>query len=197
MRTTAFLSVCLLAVLAVPAQAGLAQAGQLFPPQNIGANANVKCPSGQVLTWNVDHVDCVDPTAGVTFTCPAGQVLTSIKNGQPVCLTLASGGGLTGGCRWGLVYYSHGSSVYDTRGGVMPDSYVVTIFENWGNGCRASGTSVKYQYGSGPAPNGFSLTSGCAYAANTGYACGPDGSDVATQSPGSINAAGKCLCVKN
>ena len=81
MRYTVFPSICLLALLAVPAQAG-----QLFPPANIGPKPDVACPSGKVLTWNVDHVDCVNPTPGVTVSCPAGQVLTGIQNGQPVCV---------------------------------------------------------------------------------------------------------------
>lgn len=62
-----------------------AQAGQLFPPNNIGSNPNVSCPNGGVLTWNGDHVDCVNPTPGVSVSCPAGQVLTGINNGVPVC----------------------------------------------------------------------------------------------------------------
>ena len=48
-----------------------AQAGQLFPPANIGNNPNVYCPNGQVLAWHSDHVDCANPTPGVTVsTCP-------------------------------------------------------------------------------------------------------------------------------
>ena len=70
-----------------------AQAGQLFPPNNIGSNANVSCPNtaqlspnAGVLTWNGDHVDCVNPTLGVTVSsCPAGSILTGINQGQPVC----------------------------------------------------------------------------------------------------------------
>jgi hypothetical protein len=87
MRYALLSSVCLLAVLAVPAQAG-----QLFPPSNIGPNPNVKCPSGQVLTWNVDHVECTNPTPGVTVSCPTGQTLTGIQYGQPVCVPLSKCG---------------------------------------------------------------------------------------------------------
>ena len=62
-----------------------AQAGALFPPDNIGKNPNVACPNGQVLSWQGDRVDCVNPTPGVTVSCPAGQVLTGITNGVPTC----------------------------------------------------------------------------------------------------------------
>ena len=65
--------------------AASAQAGQLFPPNNIGSNPDVSCPHGGVLTWHGDHVDCVNPTPGVTVSCPAGQVLTGINNGNAVC----------------------------------------------------------------------------------------------------------------
>jgi len=63
-----------------------AHAGQLFPPANIGTKPNVSCPSGSVLTWHGDHVDCADPTPGVTVSCPAGQIMTGIANGQAVCV---------------------------------------------------------------------------------------------------------------
>lgn len=63
-----------------------AHAGQLFPPNNIGSNPNVACPNGGVLTWNVDHVDCVNPTPGVSVSCPAGTVLQQVVNGNPTCL---------------------------------------------------------------------------------------------------------------
>jgi|SRR5208337_1795546 len=77
--TTALLCVC---TVAAPAQAG-----QLFPPNNIGSNPNISCPHGGVLTWDADHVDCVNPTPGVTVTsCPAGQVLTGISSGSPICV---------------------------------------------------------------------------------------------------------------
>ena len=62
-----------------------AHAGQLFPPANIGQHPNVSCPNGSLLTWHGDHVDCADPTPGVSVTCPAGQVLTGIASGVPSC----------------------------------------------------------------------------------------------------------------
>ena len=65
-----------------------AQAGQLFPPNNIGQNPNVSCPNGELLTWHGDRVDCTSPTPGVTVSCPAGQVLTGITNGVPVCTSI-------------------------------------------------------------------------------------------------------------
>jgi len=80
--TTALVCFC---GLAVPAQAG-----QLFPPENIGPNPNVSCPNGRVLTWHVDHIDCADPTPGVSVSCPAGQVVADISNGAPVCIPLLS-----------------------------------------------------------------------------------------------------------
>jgi hypothetical protein len=63
------------------------QAGQLFPPDNIGANPNVSCPNGGVLTWHGDRVDCVNPTPGVSVSCPPGHVLTGISNGSPICIS--------------------------------------------------------------------------------------------------------------
>jgi hypothetical protein len=72
-----------LCVLAVPAQAG-----QLFPPANIGSNPNVSCPNGQVLTWTGETVACTNPTPGVSVSCIAGQVLMGISNGTPVCTTV-------------------------------------------------------------------------------------------------------------
>jgi len=69
-----------------------ANAGQLFPPNNIGANPNIACPNGQLLSWQGDHVDCTNPTPGVTISCPEGQVLTGIASGVPSC-TSSQGGG--------------------------------------------------------------------------------------------------------
>ena len=62
-----------------------AHAGQLFPPANIGSNPNTSCPNGSLLTWRGDHVDCANPTPGVTVSCPSGQVLNGISNGVPMC----------------------------------------------------------------------------------------------------------------
>jgi hypothetical protein len=162
MRYAAFSSVCLLALLAVPAQAWLAQAGQLFPPQNIGSNANVKCPSGQVLTWNVDHVDCVDPTAGVTFACPSGQVLTSIVNGRPVCLILASGGGITGGCSIPMQASCMGGNT------ICSASYK-GVSGVYGKGCIAPTTWAWNQV------IWNDSVAACNKAAAPGYSCGPVG----------------------
>ena len=79
------------------------QAGQLFPPANIGKNPNVTCPNGQLLGWTGDAVACADPTPGVTVSCPSGDVLTGITNGVADCVplptatstttTVSSGGG--------------------------------------------------------------------------------------------------------
>ncbi len=77
--TAALASFMLLAPLAS------AQAGQLFPPNNIGSNPNVPCPNGSMLDWTGDAVECTDPTPGVTVSCPQGQVLNGITNGKPVC----------------------------------------------------------------------------------------------------------------
>ena len=74
-------------VLTILAASSTANAGQLFPPDNIGSNPNVPCPYGEVVTWHGDRVDCVNPTPGVTVSCPVGQVLTGITNGVPVCTT--------------------------------------------------------------------------------------------------------------
>lgn len=73
-----------------------ANAGRLFPPSNIGADPNTTCPSGQVLSWQRDHVDCMDPTPGVSLSCPAGQLLTGITNGTPVCVPPSGGGSTIG-----------------------------------------------------------------------------------------------------
>jgi hypothetical protein len=187
MRYTAFSSVCLLALLAVPAQAGLAQAGQLFPPQNIGANANVKCPSGQVLTWNKDHVDCVDPTAGVTFACPSGQVLTSIVNGQPVCLTLASGGGVTGGCRYS--YRCNWDGTFLTMGKCK-----LSTDKNWGSGCKSlSGLVTDSGHLNGGDLNNSNFSTCDSFAAAQGYSCGDHDIGNSVDSKG---GAGICDCVR-
>lgn len=89
----------LTSVLALLAALSPANAGQLFPPNNIGSNPNVSCPHGQLLSWRGDHVDCTDPTPGVTVSCPAGQVLNGINNGSPVCV-VASGTGATMDTGW-------------------------------------------------------------------------------------------------
>jgi len=68
-----------------------AKAGQLFPPNNIGSNPNISCPNGELLSWKGDHVDCTNPTPGVTVSCPEGQVLTGITHGSPLCVTASSG----------------------------------------------------------------------------------------------------------
>lgn len=68
------------------------QAGQLFPPDNIGPNPNISCPHGGVLTWHRDRVDCVNPTLGVSVSCPEGQVLTGILNGVPRCVSMPASG---------------------------------------------------------------------------------------------------------
>src|ERR1700689_1120591 len=65
-----------------------AHAGQLFPPNNLSQNPNIACPNGGVLTWNSDHVDCVNPTPGVTVTCAAGEVLTGINSGRAACIAI-------------------------------------------------------------------------------------------------------------
>jgi hypothetical protein len=63
-----------------------AQAGNLFPPENIGANPNISCPNGQLLGWTGNSVNCTNPTPGVTTTlCPAGQMLVGITGGSPDC----------------------------------------------------------------------------------------------------------------
>ena len=67
---------------------GTAQAGSLFPPDNL-ASPNTPCPSNQVLRWSGDSVVCADPSLGVSVAaCPAGQVMAGISNGLPVCRTL-------------------------------------------------------------------------------------------------------------
>jgi hypothetical protein len=81
-----------------------AQAGQLFPPANIGSNPNIACPSNQVLAWTGQSVACVNPTPGVSVSCPAKQMLVGIASGSPVCInptqdvsvSCASGQALTG-----------------------------------------------------------------------------------------------------
>ena len=76
------------ALLAVCTVAASAQAGQLFPPANIGSNPNIACPNGQVLAWTGEAVACTNPTPGVTVSCPAGQVLAGINSGQAACVTV-------------------------------------------------------------------------------------------------------------
>lgn len=82
MRVHTFLSsLVLLLCWAVLLAANTVQAGSLFPP----ANSSGACPNNKVLTWGGDHLDCVDPTPGVSVSCPAGQVLTGIAQGNSVC----------------------------------------------------------------------------------------------------------------
>jgi hypothetical protein len=66
-----------------------AQAGSLFPPDNIGKNPNVCCPNGQVLGWTGSSVECINPTPGVTVSCPAGEVLTGITKGVANCAAVS------------------------------------------------------------------------------------------------------------
>ncbi len=67
----------------------LAQAGQLFPPDN--ASGATTCPSGQVLKWVNNSVRCEDPSPGVTITgCPSGQMMTAVSSGHPVCAAVPS-----------------------------------------------------------------------------------------------------------
>ncbi len=76
-----FLSLGLFVFLCVPAMAG-----NLFPPDNIGANPNAPCPNNQTLKWTGNSLVCADPSPGVTISnCPAGQVLVGISNGAPQC----------------------------------------------------------------------------------------------------------------
>ena len=67
-----------------------ARADQLFPPANIGANANSPCPNGQVLGWTGQGVNCTDPTPGVTTTnvCPSGYYADAIVKGGADCKPL-------------------------------------------------------------------------------------------------------------
>ena len=95
-----------LAALASATPLSSAHAGQLFPPANIGANAAVSCPNGEVLSWIVTApstgpvVNCTDPTPGVTITsCPVNTVLIGINAGAPVCA-------VTG---WQKIYSNDGS----------------------------------------------------------------------------------------
>ena len=64
---------------------GSGSAGLLFAPNNIGPDPNGACPYGEVLSWESDHVDCVNPTPGVTVARADGQELTGISSGTPVC----------------------------------------------------------------------------------------------------------------
>jgi hypothetical protein len=188
MRHAAFLSVCLLALLAVPAQAG-----QLFPPANIGANPNVKCPNGEMLTWVVDHVECANPTPGVTVSCSSGQVLTGIQNGQPVCSS-SGGAGLTGGCNF--EYKCHAEA------GVVKLCDVTTR-KNWGNGCRSADSTLRFAGPPAISSNlAFSTVPFCDLAvATTGYSCGPEGDSAGGIGNGgsyydSYTGNGRCVCVR-
>ncbi|MGD0762499.1 MAG: hypothetical protein ABR929_04780 [Roseiarcus sp.] len=70
-----------------------AQAGQLFPPNNL-PDPKQSCPNGQVLSWTGGDgtVDCTDPTPGVTVpSCPAGQGLTGLNQGVATCQPLFGG----------------------------------------------------------------------------------------------------------
>lgn len=74
-----------------------ANAGQLFPPNNLG-NPKLNCPNGQLLAWNGGKgtVECNDPTPGVTLACPTGEFLTGISNGKPICeIVTATGAPVT------------------------------------------------------------------------------------------------------
>lgn len=70
--------------------ASTANAGNLFPPNNIGSNPNIACPNGTVLKWTGDAVNCADPTPGVNVSCPTGKIMIGITKGVPTCITPTS-----------------------------------------------------------------------------------------------------------
>lgn len=74
-----------------------AQAGSLFPPDNIGTNPNIPCPNGTVLKWMGKSVECANPTDGVTVICPKGEFLQGIINGKAVCAAMTACTTTTGG----------------------------------------------------------------------------------------------------
>ena len=129
-----------------------AQAGQLFPPSNIGANPNVTCPSGQVLGWTGDAVACTNPTPGVTTTaCPTGQQMVQISGGTPVCANPTPG--VTVSCPSGsiLVGITNGAAnclpspaIADTVTVSCPSGDVLTGITNGAANCVAlpAGTST-------------------------------------------------------
>ena len=138
-----------------------AHAGQLFPPANIGTRPNVSCPSGSVLTWHGDHVDCADPTPGVTVSCPAGQIMTGIANGQAVCVatpTQTYGGAymlnrdnscrypnpFTGDCSCPTSATAHQSFDFiNGDGSTCPNSYYFDLGQH-GNNCGVIGFTCVY-----------------------------------------------------
>ncbi len=129
-----------------------AQAGNLFPPDNIGANPNVTCPSGQVLGWTGNSVACTNPTPGVTTTaCPTGQQMVQISGGTPVCANPTPG--VTVSCPSGsiLVGITNGAAnclpspaIADTVTVSCPSGDVLTGITNGAANCVAlpAGTST-------------------------------------------------------
>jgi hypothetical protein len=126
-----------------------AQAGSLFPPANIGRNANVECPDGTVLKWTGDSVVCADPSEGVSVTtCPAGQLLAGISKGRPICrqmscrtvqnsgpppsyfsvATCGDGEILTGGGAWTYANLPDIGAIHDSR--PYGNSWVVDAYRN-------------------------------------------------------------------
>ena len=112
------------------------QAGQLFPPNNIGQNTNVPCPNGELLTWNGDHVDCTNPTPGVSVSCPAGQFLTGISNGSPICAP--DNDSVSIACPAGqfLSAISNGSPVCATPAAAKEISISVGELSQYHNNCK-------------------------------------------------------------
>jgi len=74
----------------------MAQAGSLFPPENMLSTPNSQCPNGTVLKWTGDSVICSDPSPGVSVAqCPATQVMIGVNKGVPICRAEASAGSVT------------------------------------------------------------------------------------------------------
>src|SRR5208337_2968880 len=154
--------------------AASAQAGQLFPPSNIGTNPNVVCPNSEVLAWTGEAVACVDPTPGVNVSCPTGTALNAINRAlPPTCVPIAGGGGgLAGGC--------------DVVDSINNFSWKTETYA-WGQGCQPAGTEITVS------SNGYSVgqtaSSICAAFEASGYSCG------SVTGPGYYWAS--CECVKN
>lgn len=127
-----------------------AKAGTLFPPANIGANRDVPCPNGTVLSWTGDSVVCKDPTPGVSVSCPAGKVMTGISSGQAVCADASSMGGGAASCAVEEWRMGNGFSLYfyKNANGTYFGLYSPSAYAQWGWGLSFVST---LQYASGQA----------------------------------------------
>jgi hypothetical protein len=115
-----------------------AQAGQLFPPDDLATagTPNIACPNGKLLNWTGETVRCTDPSPGVTVpSCPSGQAVTGVVNGVASCAAIPTPpiGGMPLYAQ--TVTWDYASPAYATYKNATPDSYNVTMaaaLSQWG-----------------------------------------------------------------